>query len=42
VRASCLAIEAGKTIIIERETVIADADKAGIAIVAIQNQADRQ
>lgn len=42
VKASCLAIEAGKTIIIEREAVIADADKAGIAIVAIQNQADKQ
>jgi hypothetical protein len=40
VKASCLAIEAGKTIIIEREAVIADADKAGISIVAIQNQAD--
>lgn len=42
VKATCLAIEAGKTIIIEREAVIADADKTGIAIVAIQNQADLQ
>jgi DUF1009 family protein len=36
VKAACLAIEAGKTIIIDRETVVRDADAVGIAIVAIQ------
>ena len=35
VKASCLAVEAGKTIIIEREAVIHEADRAGIAIVAV-------
>lgn len=35
VKASCLAVEAGKTIILEREKVISAANKAGIAIVAI-------
>ncbi|OGW37912.1 MAG: hypothetical protein A2010_13075 [Nitrospirae bacterium GWD2_57_9] len=34
VKASCLAIEAGKTIILDRETVIAEADRANITIVA--------
>lgn len=33
VKASCLAIEAGKTIIIDREAVVSQADRAGIAIV---------
>ena len=37
VKASCLAIEAGKTIILERETVIHDADRAGITIIAVQD-----
>ncbi len=37
VKASCLAIEAGKTIIIDREAVVHDADRAGIAVVAIQH-----
>jgi len=40
VKASCLTIEAGKTIIIERETVIHEADRAGIAIVALQDPMD--
>jgi UDP-2,3-diacylglucosamine hydrolase len=40
VKASCLAIEAGKTIIIDRESVIADADRAGIAIIAMENRVD--
>ncbi len=34
VKAACLAIESGKTIILDREAVLADADRAGIAIVA--------
>ncbi len=37
VKASCLAIEAGKTIIIDREAVVHDADRAGIAVIAIQD-----
>lgn len=37
VKASCLAVEADKTIIIEREAVVREADRAGITIVAIQN-----
>jgi DUF1009 family protein len=37
VKASCLAVEADKTIIIEREAVVQEADRAGITIVAIQN-----
>ncbi len=40
VKASCLAIEADKTIIIERETVIHDADRAGITIVAARDPKD--
>jgi hypothetical protein len=40
VKATCLAIEAGKTIVIDRESVIADADKAGITVIAIQSRAD--
>ena len=38
VKASCLAVEAGKTIIIDRENVIAEADRADIAIMAIENE----
>ncbi len=38
VNASCLAVEAGKTIIFDRETVAAEADRAGIAVVAIQSR----
>ncbi len=37
VKASCLAVEAGKTIIFDREVVVAEADRAGITIVAVQN-----
>lgn len=40
VKASCLAVEAGKTIIIDRETVIRDAERVGIAIVAIHDAKD--
>ncbi len=40
VKASCLAVEAGKTIMIEREALIRDADQAGIAIVAINDPGD--
>jgi len=40
VKASCLAIEAGKTIIIERETVIHEADRAGITIIAVTDPKD--
>jgi DUF1009 family protein len=36
VNASCLAVEAGKTIVLERDAVIREADHAGIAIVALQ------
>lgn len=38
VKASCLAVEAGKTIILEREAVIAEANKAGIAIVGLEKR----
>jgi DUF1009 family protein len=40
VKASCLTIEAGKTIIIERETVIHEANRAGITIIAEQDPKD--
>jgi len=40
VKASCLAIEAGKTIIIDRDIVVRDADAAGISIIAIQDTQD--
>ncbi len=40
VKASCLAVEAGKTIILERETVIHDADLAGITIIAMRDLKD--
>jgi DUF1009 family protein len=40
VKASCLAVEAGKTIVIERESVIAEADRAGISIIALQDLKD--
>jgi DUF1009 family protein len=39
-KASCLAVEAGKTIIIEREALIRDADRAGIAVIAINDPGD--
>jgi hypothetical protein len=38
VNATCLAIEAGKTIIIDRETVYVGADRAHITIVARENR----
>ncbi len=38
VKASCLAVEAGKTIIFDREEVVEAADRSGITIVAIQRQ----
>ena len=37
VKATCLAVEAGKTIILDRENVVREADRAGIAIVAVEN-----
>jgi UDP-2,3-diacylglucosamine hydrolase len=37
-RATCLALEAGRTLIFDRERVIAAADAAGIAIVAASTQ----
>jgi UDP-2,3-diacylglucosamine hydrolase len=40
VRASCLAIESGKTIILDRDTVINNADRAGITIVAARDPKD--
>lgn len=40
VKASCLAVEAGKTIILDREMVVRDAERAGIAVVAIENPGD--
>jgi DUF1009 family protein len=40
VKAACLAVEAGKTIIIDREAVVSDADRAGIAIVALNAARD--
>ena len=38
VRASCLAIEAGKTIVIQQESVLSGANAAGIAIVSLDAQ----
>ncbi len=40
VKASCLAVEAGKTIIIDRHVVLHDAEKSGISIVAIHDSKD--
>ncbi len=40
VNASCLAVESGKTVMIERDAMIRDADQAGIAIVAINGPED--
>ncbi len=40
VKASCLAVEAGKTIMIERDVLVRNADQAGIAIVAIREPGD--
>jgi hypothetical protein len=38
VKAACLAVEAGKTIVIQREAVIEQANAAGIAIVSLDDQ----
>ncbi len=38
VKAACLAVEAGKTIILDKESVIAEANKAGIAIVGVEEK----
>jgi hypothetical protein len=35
--ATCLALEAGRTLIFDREAVRAAADAAGIAVVALEN-----
>ena len=40
VKASCLAVEADKTIFIERDAVIRDAGRAGISIVALHDPKD--
>lgn len=40
VKARCLAVEAGKTIVIEREALIREAEKSGIAIIAIASPGD--
>lgn len=39
VNASCLAVEAGKTIILERDAVVKEADSLGIAIVGVEENA---
>lgn len=39
VNASCLAVEAGKTIILERDAVVKEADSLGIAIVGVEEKA---
>lgn len=38
VGAACLAVEAGKTIMLEREQFILDADRAGIAVVGVDGK----
>jgi hypothetical protein len=40
VGASCLAIETGKTIILDREAVVNNADRAGMTIVAVRDAKD--
>jgi len=40
VRAGVLAVEAGLALLFDRETVISQADKAGIVVVGVQEQAD--
>jgi hypothetical protein len=40
VKASCLAVEAGRTIVIEREEVVRCAERAGIAIIALNDPKD--
>ncbi|HWR73457.1 MAG TPA: UDP-2,3-diacylglucosamine diphosphatase LpxI [Nitrospirota bacterium] len=41
VKASCLAVEAGKTVLFERDQVVRDADRAGISLVAMDDQERR-
>lgn len=41
VKASCLAVEAGKTILFERGQVVLDADRAGISLVAMEDRERR-
>jgi UDP-2,3-diacylglucosamine hydrolase len=41
VHASCLAVEAGKTIIFDRSAVSKEADRVGISIVAVENKAEK-
>ncbi len=38
VKASCLAVEAGKTIIFDQKEIAAEADRSGIAIVAVDKE----
>ncbi len=40
VKATCLAVEAGKTIVIDREAVVRLADRAGISIIALDDPKD--
>jgi DUF1009 family protein len=40
VKACCLAVEAGKTVVIDRESVLTEADRAGISIIALQDMKD--
>jgi hypothetical protein len=42
VGAVLLAVEAGRTIILERECVVAEADRAGIVIVAVESTSERE
>jgi DUF1009 family protein len=35
--ATCLALEAGRTLIFDLEAVRAEADSAGIAVIALEN-----
>jgi DUF1009 family protein len=42
VKASCLAVEAGKTIIFDREIIAREADLQGIAIVAVGSQGESE
>lgn len=41
VKASCLAVEAGKTVLFERDQVVRDAERAGISLVAMDDQERR-
>jgi DUF1009 family protein len=37
-KVSCLAVEAGKTILLEKEKLVALADQYGMAFVAVQTE----